>query len=97
MPGCRTVVNDTGWNENGYKAGLCSGTVSGIFFMDTGGTCPPNGVTHGQMIRVVAHYVDARPARQHEDFMKLAVEAFRAACPAAARRRIEQRSVLRRT
>jgi Rap1a immunity proteins len=49
--------------------------------MDTGSTCLPNGVTQGQMVRVVAYYIDARPARQHEDFTQLTIEALRAAWP----------------
>jgi Rap1a immunity proteins len=81
MPGCRTYVSDTGWNENGFKAGICTGIVRGISYMDGGGMCTPEAVTQDQRVRVVAHYIDARPARQHESFTKLAVEALRAAWP----------------
>jgi Rap1a immunity proteins len=41
----------------------------------------PGGVTAGQEIRVVVAYIDARPARMHEDFRGLAIEALRAAWP----------------
>lgn len=81
MPGCRTYVNDASWNGTEFKAGVCTGIVRGIFFMDAGGTCAPEAVTQDQMVRVVAQYIDARPSRQHESFSKLAVEALRAAWP----------------
>jgi hypothetical protein len=41
----------------------------------------PDGVTTGQEVRVVIAYIDARPARMHEDFRSLALEALRAAWP----------------
>jgi hypothetical protein len=41
----------------------------------------PDGVATGQMVRVVVSYIDARPARMHEPFKGLALEALRAAWP----------------
>jgi hypothetical protein len=41
----------------------------------------PAGVTGGQRARVVVSYIDARPARMHEDFRSLALEALRYAWP----------------
>jgi hypothetical protein len=43
--------------------------------------CIPNAVTNGQMVRVVVKYIEDRPARMHENFKALAVEALRAAWP----------------
>ncbi|MDP9373252.1 MAG: hypothetical protein M3Q65_12525 [Chloroflexota bacterium] len=83
MPGCRAAIAraDTGADTGEmYRRGVCDGIVSGISFMDAD-TCKPKGVTLGQMIRVVVRYIDARPARQHESFNGLALEALRAAWP----------------
>jgi hypothetical protein len=41
----------------------------------------PAGVLGGQAVKVVVAYIDARPARMHERFDRLALEAFRAAWP----------------
>ncbi len=60
--------------------GICLGMVTAIF--DTHHqVCPPAGATVGQAIRVVVRYIDDRPARQHENFPKLTIEALRAAWP----------------
>ena len=78
MPGCRDPLTDS--QSNAYLQGFCGGLVVGIFFM-SGNKCSPRGVTNGQLYRVVVEYIDARPARMHEDFKELAIEAMRAAWP----------------
>jgi hypothetical protein len=48
----------------------------------------PDRVTVGQEVRVVVAYIEARPARMHENFVGLAYEAVRPAwpCPERGRR-----------
>jgi hypothetical protein len=41
----------------------------------------PNGVTIGQEVKVVVAYIDARPARLHEPFEQLALQALLTAWP----------------
>ena len=41
----------------------------------------PERVTTEQMVRVVVTYIEGRPARMHEPFNHLALEALRAAWP----------------
>jgi hypothetical protein len=41
----------------------------------------PDGVTTGQMIRVIIRYIEARPQRMHEPFRSLALEALFDAWP----------------
>jgi hypothetical protein len=41
----------------------------------------PDEVTSEQVVRVAVAYIDARPARMHEPFPTLALEALRAAWP----------------
>jgi hypothetical protein len=43
--------------------------------------CIPNGVTQGQLVRVVVRYLEARPQRLHEPFAEFALEALFDAWP----------------
>jgi Rap1a immunity proteins len=47
----------------------------------TGRLCVPKGVTHGQSVRVVIAYIEARPKRMHEPFWQLTYEALVDAWP----------------
>ncbi len=78
MPGCRAMVAES--DREQFKQGICSGVVRGVAFMDLD-MCAPGEVTQGQVLRVVVRYIDERPARQLENFVKLAAEALRAAWP----------------
>ncbi len=42
---------------------------------------PPATGTRGQLVRTVVAYIDARPARMHENFGVLSLEALRTAWP----------------
>jgi hypothetical protein len=79
MPGCRSAIapND---NSNPYMQGVCTGTVDALQFASVDLCAPPES-TIGQALRVVVKYIDDRPARMHEDFKILALEAMRAAWP----------------
>ena len=82
MEGCRAAIGD----RTTYSSGYCLGLVDGIVFGEFGyygAFCLPvgAGVTLMQMVRVVVAYIDARPARMHEDFRKLALEALIDAWP----------------
>ena len=41
----------------------------------------PREVTDEQIVRVVVQYIDSQPARLHEDFVVLAIEALRKTWP----------------
>lgn len=65
-----------------FRRGRCSGVISALAYVSFGiSSCPPRGVTHGQQVKVVVSYIDQRPARLHEDFRVLVLEAIRAAWP----------------
>jgi Rap1a immunity proteins len=78
MPGCRAFLTD---DEGAglFLEGWCGGLVSGL--VESESNCAPSAVTPRQLVRVVVQYVDARPARMHESFKKLALEALKAAWP----------------
>ena len=86
MPACREwamAMEGTRLRGDPFLRGLCIGTVDGIFYVDDG-ICPSRKggkISLGQVVRVVVQYVDNHPARMHEDFKKLALEAVRAAWP----------------
>ena len=78
VPGCKA----TGVS---FTAARCAGIIEGIAFMaensDVACLDIPDGVTHGQMNRVVVSYIEARPSRMHEGFKSLALEALLNAWP----------------
>jgi Rap1a immunity proteins len=81
MPGCRHFVFYTKGND--FLDGVCAGSIGtlltfGRVFL---GFCRPPEATTGQAVQVVVQYIDARPARMHENFQSLAVEALRDAWP----------------
>ncbi len=84
MPGCRAAIYKADTRmmtvDESFLAGACHGMVRGLLSADPG-ICAPNGSTQGQAVRVVVQYIDARPARQHENFVDLATEALRSAWP----------------
>jgi hypothetical protein len=74
LPGCRSAVRQTSGVED-YRAGICSGIVRGISFASPN-VCPPQTSNVGQMLAVVMRYVEQRPDRWHEDFMRVASEVL---------------------
>ena len=82
LPGCRDFINTSFGNDDKLfgQAMHCAGLVEGIAFAASGLCIDPRS-TGGQNIRVVVKYIDDRPARMHESFAALALEALRAAWP----------------
>jgi hypothetical protein len=75
VPGCRDAIagKDMNWLA-------CLG-ASEALWKEAVGICVPIDVTTEQVIQVSIKYIDDRPARMHESFNALAVEALRAAWP----------------
>ena len=83
MPGCRAAVQEDN-SSIMYSQGFCMGTITTLFFFADQlplPSCTPTGSNVGQALRIVVQYIDQRPARMHEDFMRLAMEALAAAWP----------------
>jgi hypothetical protein len=81
MSGCRDIANRT--QSEYLRYGLCVGVVRAILYFGSAnfGICFPAGATVGQAIKVVTLYIDQRPARMHEQFEDLALEALQQAWP----------------
>jgi Rap1a immunity proteins len=77
MPGCRAFMK--GGSLNSFKQGWCSGLITGLAQMHR--RCMPPQLTQRQLARGIVQYVNAHPARMHEDFRILAAEAMQAAWP----------------
>ena len=79
MSGCRAIISKNDAGTSFFQA-HCLGIVEAISVVAPD-LCIPPGVTTGQDIRVIVKYIDDRPARLHERFIPLALEALRAAWP----------------
>jgi hypothetical protein len=69
-----------------FMEGVCTGSILSLALVgpslsNTLRFCPPQQATKKQQIRVVVAYIEARPARLHEDYRTLALEALREAWP----------------
>jgi Rap1a immunity proteins len=88
MSGCRDAASLIAFSnvreseEEAYRKGLCAGIIVGLSFIGQPfGICVPSGTTAQQATSVVVQYIDGQPARIHEDFNPVAVEALRANWP----------------
>ena len=83
MSGCRAFLAE----QDSIHSGFCAGLVVGVENVAAlnGLVCPPAGSNLNQMTRIVVQYIDSRPARMHERFAYLALEALKAAWPCQKR------------
>ncbi|MGB8125149.1 MAG: Rap1a/Tai family immunity protein [Pseudolabrys sp.] len=81
MNGCRFVNSPSNYQDL-FMQGRCLGVVSVLVDFSPGVCLPPGAITIQQAVRVV----DARPARLHENFNKLVLEALREAWPSGGNR-----------
>jgi hypothetical protein len=88
MPGCRHYVSLTT-----FKQGWCGGLITGLAQMHR--RCMPPQLTQRQLASGIVQYIDAHPARIHEDFRNLAVEAMRVAWPCKPSK-YRERDIVRR-
>jgi Rap1a immunity proteins len=77
MRGCYESLRE---NNLTYMAGVCDGLVEALTVYGPG-VCAPVGVTGEQATRVVVKYIQDRPGRLHEPFIKLALEGLRTIWP----------------
>lgn len=80
---CREFVAG---GASSYPTGKCAGVVEAIYsmqpFLDHKyRTCPPDGVTLGQIVRVVVNYLESKPQNLHYEFNMLVLAALNSAWP----------------
>src|SRR5262249_1814763 len=82
MLGCRNDLSQHDDKNQVYLSAMCTGIIRTMFYFGSRlGFCIPDGTNAGQAIRVVVLYIDQRPARMHERFEDLALEAMQKAWP----------------
>ena len=76
-----------------YRQGVCAGEVQGVWATASavGRVCSPPQATVGQAVLVVMRFINTRPARMHEPFSFLALEALTTAWPCKVTTRAERR------
>ena len=79
MPGCLGA-------STSFRQGVCSGAVNSLVMVgrvlpDELRFCAPEEATNTQTVKVVVAYIQQFPARMHEPFTVLAIEALRRAWP----------------
>ena len=74
-----TLLERTAFRRPFYS-GLCMGLVAGANYVDAK-SCAPEDANNSQLMRVVLAYIEVRPQRMNEEFMKLVLEALRSAWP----------------
>jgi hypothetical protein len=75
MPSCQEFVGPA------LRKGQCSGIIEALLYAGKSvGVCPPRAST-GQAVAIVMKYIDARPAREQDNFIALSLEALRATWP----------------
>lgn len=69
-------------------AGMCAGVVVGIVevLRTLSLSCPPNGVTNFQLVRMVVNEIKKHPEGLHEDFVVPASAVFISAWPCPERK-----------
>jgi hypothetical protein len=86
-------TNSAGWladscasTDTGFRNGACAGYVAGVADTLTvlERICPPDGVTHGQMRKVVLKYLNDRPQLHHRYAITLVEAALNIAFPCKA-------------
>jgi hypothetical protein len=82
---CRALVG-TAQSSDPRKPLFCAGELRALAYVSHVlppdlNSCVPDGIPNGQLALVVIHYIEARPAQMQEDFMKLAIKAYRDAWP----------------
>jgi hypothetical protein len=83
MPGCRALLEPDPPKDTTteFLSAQCGAMVRRLAYTSSANVCPPNAVGRDEAIRIVVKYIDDLPARLHERFFPLALEALRAAWP----------------
>jgi hypothetical protein len=84
LPRCKRYLVDGPPGGHTFWEGVCAGSIVALAFVGRNLSrpfCIPDRATNEQQMRIVTAYIEARPARMHEDFRQLALEALREAWP----------------
>ena len=80
---CKDSLLERKVSPRPFYSGLCMGLVAGVNNIDAK-SCAPEDTAPSQLMRVVLAYIEVRPQRMNDEFMKLVVEALRSAWPCSS-------------
>ena len=80
---CRDSLLEKAAFPRPFYSGLCIGLVAGANYVDAK-SCAPEDATNSELMHVVLGYIEMRPQRMNEEFMKLVLEALRSAWPCSS-------------
>jgi hypothetical protein len=67
---CKDTLLERATFRRPFHSGLCIGLVAGANYVDAK-SCAPEDASNNQLMRVVLAYIEVRPQRMNEEFMKL--------------------------
>jgi hypothetical protein len=84
LPGCRAALTPS--PDPDFRQGMCAGSIGTLLFLgdalpDQYRVCRPRGAVLHDAVGIVVSHIEAQPAREHENFNGLAMEALSAAWP----------------
>jgi Rap1a immunity proteins len=84
LPGCRAALTPS--PDPDFRQGMCAGSLGTLLFLgdalpDEFKVCRPSGAVLHDAVRIVVEFADGRPARLHEPFTAVAMEALAVAWP----------------
>jgi F0F1-type ATP synthase assembly protein I len=88
LPACKSFliahIDPSPKALDAFYMGECVGIVATVSILaESVGSCPPMNSTAAQQVRVVVSFLEAHSERLHENFIDLAIDAFRQAWPCA--------------
>jgi hypothetical protein len=84
LVGCRALLANP--EGDAFRPGMCAGSIGTLLFLgdalpDDYRVCRPQGAVLYDAVRIVVSHIEAQPARGHENFNGLAMEALSNAWP----------------
>ena len=85
LPECKAYAG-TVKGRDAREQNFCAGELRALAYISWVlppdiNSCVPDGIPNGQLALVVIAYIEARPAQMQEDFLALALKAYRDAWP----------------
>lgn len=88
LPQCKSYSDPKTPVRDQLGGSFCAGQLRALAYVSHAlpsdlRSCVPDGAPNGQLVIVVIHYLEAHPERLNDDFMALALQAYREAWPSS--------------
>jgi Rap1a immunity proteins len=86
FPACKAYVDEKAQFRMQLAGNFCAGQLRALAYVShilpsDLRSCVPDGLPNGQLAIVAVRFLETHPQRMHEDFMALALQAYREAWP----------------